>query len=141
MEHQRLCSICLDAIELPIDTCVLDCHHVFHITCIRHWFHTQLQQSQPLSCPLCRQHHTILSQRQIRHLISTGILSIPTATRFLFGDQYGATLEIVLTQSSDQITRFQNDATYTLRDLMLEIGVRLLYHALQNTNIARNVQR
>ena len=47
LERTNECSICLDNIECKNCFTVLNCGHIYHLSCII--------KCQPIQCPLCRQ--------------------------------------------------------------------------------------
>ena len=56
------CAICLEHMSSSAGSCndsnaarPLPCGHVFHLTCIKRWCHTQQRRSNAVTCPVCRQ--------------------------------------------------------------------------------------
>ena len=48
------CSICLEDYKKN-DKCVkINCQHIFHKKCLYDWFKKQIDKSENLNCPLCR---------------------------------------------------------------------------------------
>jgi hypothetical protein len=45
---EKICSVCLDAINSKKDNAILPCSHKFHYTCIHDWL------KKTLTCPVCR---------------------------------------------------------------------------------------
>ena len=117
-----MCSICLEEIQEPY---TLECSHLFHRTCIQHWFDTQLQTTGILSCPLCRHEHASVSQRQLRRLIGDGIVSLPRILMYFFPAVSWERLQRSIQWAGSDIDHFCRDPTYTWARLGVSIGVKL----------------
>jgi len=135
------CVICLDALGESVYR--LDCTHTFHRPCIQEWFHTQLQQHLPLTCPTCRRTtpeqgrrpsaeqtrrsdaSPLFSAEQTRRLIMDGIVSLPLLLEWTYSSASSQRLRRVLARLNPQLLQFQRDPTYSVWRIVALVGLEL----------------
>ena len=125
------CAICLEPIGES--EYKLECDHTFHRQCVTEWFDTQLRQGNPLTCPLCRQHHNNpqslpsqgISSMQMKRLVVDGILSLPTILEVFFFPQQAVRVRRVIGNMRPIIQQFYQDPNFSLTRLGVLIGAGL----------------
>ena len=55
-DEEPLCVICQEPFDGEDRVAMLQCRHMFHLTCVDEWVAAQTQEGQEVQCPICRRH-------------------------------------------------------------------------------------